>query len=80
MAALNATNGTNATYDPDREALLARCDLYRSQAFVYAGTCPIWIGFLIYWIWSISWANARHAQDLHRMLVWVPLIIILLNH
>jgi hypothetical protein len=66
----NATNSTNGTYVGDD----IDCTRYEDTPMVYMVASPLWLLLLIYWAYSIHVKHAQYANDMHRMLVWVPAV------
>ena len=65
---MNATNGT-----VDAE-LLAFCERHHNTPYVYAGALPLWCFMLVEWAWAVCWRHAQVAVDLHRLMLFVPLL------
>ena len=57
--------------------LLALCEVHRHTPYVYLGVSPVWLIFLCEWLWAICWRHVDVAVDLHRLLLWVPIIELL---
>lgn len=53
------------------------CELYSEVPYVYAIATPIWLLFFAEWSYSVFLRHADVAKDLHRLLLWVPLIAVL---
>ena len=49
------------------------CGRWAGTSAVYAVSVPLWTGLLAYWAWSVH-TRDEIANDLHRMLLWVPLV------
>ena len=72
-------NGTNATLEAQlaRQALLELCERYQLSPYVYIAFAPIWLAALAEWLHSVCYKHASIANDLHRLLLWVPTIELL---
>ncbi|KAL1498520.1 hypothetical protein AB1Y20_013842 [Prymnesium parvum] len=52
----------------------SECEATAGTSTVYAACVPLWFALLAYWIWLLHLRRAHAASDMHRMLLWVPLL------
>ena len=68
----SSTNGTNMTNSSLASEI--DCGRWNTTPPVYAAAAPVWLVILTYWSHSVYLKHVSAANDLHRMLLRVPLI------
>ena len=70
-------NATATALTTEERLLLLYCEVHRPNLFVYATAGPVWMLALSEWMWSVCGRHAESAVDLHRLMLFVPLVQVL---